>query len=94
MAKNEFNREIVHLIFTQKAGDFAITHGYRATRRVLRHDRICKSCRQLIEAGTYYYSVSANGSGLGGLKFPDYVHVACLEAYKTALTTQLGAQLE
>ncbi len=39
----------------------------------------CAECGYPIEPGEQYYSVITTGSGLGGIKYPDAVHTACIE---------------
>ncbi len=41
----------------------------------------CHICHEVIEKGTYYYSVTFNGAGLGSLKFPDRVCLSDLDTY-------------
>ena len=41
----------------------------------------CGICQEYILKGSYYYAITINGSGLDSLKFPERVHVECLEAY-------------
>lgn len=41
----------------------------------------CNECHRLIPKGSSYYSVVIPGGGLGSLKFPDRVHLDCLNAY-------------
>lgn len=41
----------------------------------------CKQCHEEIEPGTYYYAVFIGGSGLGGIKFPDRIHLKCRDRY-------------
>lgn len=38
----------------------------------------CRECRGTIDKGEPYYAVTSGGSGLGYIKFPDRVHIACL----------------
>jgi hypothetical protein len=38
----------------------------------------CRECRGIIEKGEPHYMVTWGGAGLGNIKFPSRVHVACL----------------
>ena len=53
-------------------------NGKIATLRHARKAHKCSECGFPIPADTDYYEVVYAGSGLGGLKFPDYVHVECM----------------
>jgi len=41
----------------------------------------CDSCGLPIIQGEHYYCVTWAGAGLGSIKFPDRVHVECLEKF-------------
>jgi len=56
-------------------------NGYIATLRKARTGKKCSSCGFPIEPGQEYYEVVAGGGGLGWLKFPDYLHIDCLNDY-------------
>lgn len=43
-----------------------------------RKDHKCSECGLPIEAGTEYYRVYIGGAGLGNLKYPEHVHIYCL----------------
>lgn len=42
---------------------------------------ICHQCRQQINQGEEYYSITYGGGGLSSLKFPDRIHVGCIDDY-------------
>jgi len=41
----------------------------------------CRECGGGVPAGTSYYRVTLCGSGLGSIKFPDPVHIDCVESH-------------
>ena len=41
----------------------------------------CKECTHLIDPGMQYYSVTWGGGGLGSLKFPDSIHLECVDNF-------------
>lgn len=44
-----------------------------------RKDHKCSECGLPIEARTEYYRVYIGGAGLGNLKYPEHVHICCLD---------------
>jgi len=46
----------------------------------------CNECGYPIVPHSDYYKVTIGGGGLGSLKFPDRVHVHCIEKYMEAVT--------
>lgn len=56
-------------------------HGRIATLRRARKSHWCKECNPIIERGQYYYEVVWGGAGLGNQKFPDHVHVDCIQKH-------------
>jgi hypothetical protein len=50
-----------------------------ATLRTARKAYKCRDCGLLIEPDEPYYCITIGGAGLGNLKFPDRVHIKCLE---------------
>ena len=52
-----------------------------ATLTTARKAFICKWCGEIIKPREQYYSIIYAGSGLGGLKYPDRVHIDCVEDY-------------
>ena len=49
------------------------------TLRKARACHRCKVCPQPIDPGMLYYSVTWGGAGLGSLKFPDSIHLECVD---------------
>ncbi len=45
-----------------------------------KHHR-CGVCQEYINKGSQYYAITLNGSGLGSIKFPERIHIECLDAY-------------
>lgn len=62
-----------------KATETLRANGKIATLRRARKVHTCTECKYLIPASTDYYEVIYAGSGLGGTKHPDRVHIACLK---------------
>lgn len=58
-----------------------IRNGYIAELRKARKSFTCSQGHKEIEKGTLYYSVTIGGGGLGSLKYPDRVHLDCLEEF-------------
>jgi len=56
-------------------------NGKIATLRRARKTHKCVECGLPIEPKTHYYSVTLGGSGLGSLKFPDDIHIECINKY-------------
>lgn len=56
-------------------------NGYIATLRKAWTGKKCSNCGWPIEPGTYYYEVVVGGVGLSSLKFPDHVHIDCIDYY-------------
>lgn len=54
-------------------------HGAIITTRRGTKAHWCSKCKQPIPAHVDYYEVVYGGSGLGGIKFPERVHIECLE---------------
>jgi hypothetical protein len=69
-----------------------VEKGYIATLRKARKAHKCHVCDSAINPGSCYYSVVKGGGGLGWLKFPDRVHLDCLEDYlrRPAMESQGG----
>jgi len=61
-----------------------IRNGRIAELHRARKQYICLQSGLPIEPGEYYYSITYAGAGLGGLKFPDHIHVNCIEKYLNA----------
>lgn len=57
-----------------------IKGSYKASVLKARKDFDCLVCPLKIRAKEHYYSI-VYGNGLGSLKFPDRVHMHCLEKY-------------
>lgn len=55
--------------------------GRIATLTKARKPYHCSDCQEYILVGTYYYSVVIGGGGLGSIKFPDRIHIGCLDKY-------------
>lgn len=49
------------------------------TPRRARKAHKCDECGLPIDPGTLYYEGVYGGSGLGGLKFPDHLHIECVK---------------
>ena len=58
-----------------------IKDGYIADLRLSRKYYDCVICKKIIGLGEKHYTVVVAGGGLGSLKFPDRVHIDCLETY-------------
>ena len=56
-------------------------NGYIATLRKARTGKKCAVCGFPIDSGQQYYEIVMGGGGLGSLKFPDHVHLECLNIY-------------
>lgn len=56
-------------------------NGWIATLRRARKNYKCSECGLVILAPSYYYEVVVAGGGLRSLKFPDHVHVGCVEEF-------------
>ena len=41
----------------------------------------CAVCQEYIYKREHYYSITVGGSGLGSIKFPQRVHIHCLDAF-------------
>lgn len=69
--------ELVHIIpqkqFTKDGRVF--------TLRKARVYHRCTECMHLIDPGDQYYSVTWGGTGLGSLKFPDSIHIECVDKF-------------
>lgn len=50
-------------------------------RRRARKPFSCHQCRQQINPGEDYYSITYGGGGLGDQKYPDRIHLKCIDAY-------------
>ncbi len=46
-----------------------------------RKEHQCKECKLPIFKGQLYYSITLAGSGLGSLKFPDRLHLNCINKH-------------
>lgn len=51
------------------------------TLRKARKEHQCSVCPEPIRSGERYYEIVEGGSGLGRLKFPDRVHLLCINKY-------------
>lgn len=49
--------------------------------RKSRKEHLCLNCGLPIPAKSFYYSVTFGGAGLGSLKFPDRIHLDCVDNY-------------
>ena len=56
--------------------------GFIATLAKARRQFECCECPGVIAKGEEYYSVVVGGGGLQALKFPDRVHIFCLDKHK------------
>lgn len=54
-----------------------IAQGRIATLTRARKPFQCQKCLDWIKPGELYYSVTVAGSGLGGFKFPERLHIQC-----------------
>lgn len=41
----------------------------------------CEECPDPIKAGEQYYEIYYAGSGLGGMKFPNRIHIRCVDKF-------------
>jgi hypothetical protein len=69
------------LIKHKADGYQVIRDGCTATMTKARKDHRCKVCPMPIVRGTHYYSVTYNGAGLGSIKFPNRLHIECINKY-------------
>lgn len=49
--------------------------------KLARKEHTCTTCKQTIIPDSAYYHIVLAGSGLGSLKFPDRVHLRCIDKY-------------
>ena len=85
-------------------GSFPLISDFRYEGRIAqlvkwpRKSHSCSECREVIEKGEPHYTVVWGGAGLGNIKFPARVHVACLAdklamALPAALIKELWSSL-
>ena len=56
-------------------------NGRIATLTLARKTFACAECTLPIPRRTRYYSVVLGGSGLGSIKFPDRIHIECVNKH-------------
>jgi hypothetical protein len=55
--------------------------GFIVDRQIARKYHDCAFCNFMIDPREEYFSIIKGGGGLGWIKYPDRVHLHCLESY-------------
>jgi hypothetical protein len=76
MPEETFERFIAE---TKAKADEWISNERIITLRKARRKYPCAKCPEPIEEGSPYYTLVATGSGVGGRKDADRMHIRCLE---------------
>jgi hypothetical protein len=67
--------------------------GYHMEKRRARKEHTCKMGDGTIARGEEYWEMTIGGGGLGSIKFPDRVHLACGKAYLDRKESPRGNQV-
>lgn len=54
-----------------------VCNGKTYTPRTAKKEFTCSECKLPIIPGEDYWSITLNGAGVGSLKYPDRIHIAC-----------------
>ena len=58
-----------------------VRYGFIADLTKARKPCVCRHCSGVIRAGHEYYRISIGGGGLQSIKFPNRVHIDCVDAF-------------